>query len=41
MEDVDDFKGLWERAMSPTMQQKYVTVRCKLNNEIRKAYKRK
>jgi hypothetical protein len=41
MEDKDDFKGLWERATSPTIQQKYVTVRCNLNNEVRKAYKSK
>ena len=39
MTDVDDFKGMWERVIRPTMQQKYVTVRCNLNNEIRKAYK--
>jgi hypothetical protein len=37
----DDFKGLWERNISPTIQQKYVTVRCNLNNEVRKAYKSK
>ena len=41
MEDEDDFKGLWERVISPTIQQKYVTVRCNLNNEVRKAYKSK
>jgi len=41
MEDEDDFKGLWERVVSPTIQQKYVTVRCNLNNEVRKAYKSK
>jgi DNA polymerase sigma len=34
MEDEDDFKGLWERVISPTIQQKYVTVRCNLNNEV-------
>ncbi len=37
MEDEDDFKGLWERVISPTIQMKYVTVRCNLNNEVRKA----
>ncbi len=30
MEDEDDFKGLWERVISPTIQMKYVTVRCNL-----------
>ena len=39
MTDVDDFETMWERVIRPTMQQKYVTVRCNLNNEIRKAYK--
>ncbi len=33
MEDEDDYKGLWERVISPTIQMKYVTVRCNLNNE--------
>ena len=41
MEGEDNFKGLWERVISPTIQQKYVTVRCNLNNEVRKAYKSK
>jgi len=41
MKDKDDFKGLWERVISPTIQQKYVTVRCNLNNEVQKAYKSK
>jgi DNA polymerase sigma len=41
MEGKDNFKGLWERVISPTIQQKYVTVRCNLNNEVRKAYKSK
>ena len=39
MTDVDDYETMWERVIRPTMQQKYVTVRCNLNNEIRKAYK--
>jgi len=39
MTDVDDFKGIWDRVICPTMHMKYVTVRCNLNNEIRKAYK--
>ena len=41
MEEEDDFQGLWERVISPTIQQKYVTVRCNLTNEVRKAYKSK
>jgi len=41
MEDEDDVKGLWERVISPTIQQKYVTVRCNMKNEVRKAYKSK
>ena len=41
MEDKEDFKGLWERVISPTIQQKYVTIRCNLNNEVQKAYKSK
>ena len=39
MTDVDDYETMWERVIRPTMQQKYVTVRCNLNNKIRKAYK--
>ncbi len=31
-EDKDDYQGLWERVISPTIQQKYVTIRCNLNN---------
>jgi len=41
MEDKDDFKGLQERVISPTIQRKYVAVRCNLNNEVQKAYKSK
>ena len=37
--EVDDFKGMWERVIRPTIMQKYVTVRFNLNNKIRKAYK--
>jgi len=40
-EDEDNFRGLWERVISPTIQQKYVTVRCNLNNEVQKVYKSK
>ena len=39
IEQVDDFMGLWERAICPTIQMKYVTIRCNLNNEVQKAYK--
>lgn len=39
MEEVHDFQGMWERVIRPTIMQKYVTIRCNLNNEIRKAYK--
>jgi hypothetical protein len=41
MEGEDNFKCLWERVISPTILQKYVTVRCNLSNEVRKAYKNK
>ncbi len=34
-------QALEEEIASPTIQQKYVTVRCNLNNEVRKAYKSK
>jgi hypothetical protein len=39
MEEELDFKGQWERVICSTIQNKYVTVRCNLNNEVRKAYK--
>ena len=38
MEQVDDFRGLWERVICPTIQMKYVTIRCNLNNKVQKAY---
>jgi hypothetical protein len=41
MEQVDNFRGQWERVICPTIQMKYVTIRCNLNNEVRKAYKGK
>ena len=41
MEGERNFEGLWDRVISPTIQQKYVTIRCNLNNEVRKAYKSK
>ena len=39
MDNEDDYQDLWERVISPTIQQKYVTIRCNLNNDVRKAYK--
>jgi len=41
MERVEDFQGAWERVICPTIQNKYVVVRCNLNNDVRKAYKGK
>ncbi len=36
-----EYKDQWERVICPTIQAKYVTIRCNLNNEIQRAYKRK
>jgi hypothetical protein len=36
-----EYKDQWERVICPTIQAKYVTVRCNLNNEIQKTYKSK
>jgi len=41
MEEVEDFQGAWERVICPTIQNKYVVIRCNLNNDVRKAYKGK
>jgi hypothetical protein len=41
MEQVENFRGLWERVICPTIQMKYVTIRCNLNNEVQKVYKGK
>ena len=41
MDNEDNYQDLWERVISPTIQQKYVTIRCNLNNDVRKAYKSK
>ena len=41
MEEVEDIQGAWERVICPTIQNKYVIVRCNLNNDVRKAYKGK
>jgi hypothetical protein len=34
MEGEHNYQDLWDRVISPTIQQKYVTVRCNLNNEV-------
>jgi hypothetical protein len=34
MEQVDEYVGLWERVICPTIQMKYVTIRCNLNKEV-------
>jgi hypothetical protein len=34
-------KDRWERVTCPTIQAKYVTIRCNLNNEIQRTYKSK
>ena len=39
--DESDFQKAWDRVICPTIQNKYVVVRCNLNNEVRKAYKGK
>ena len=36
-----EYKDQWERVICPTIQVKYVTIRCNLNNEIRRTYKSK
>jgi hypothetical protein len=36
-----DYKDQWARVIYPTIHTKYVTIRCNLNNEIRKTYKSK
>jgi hypothetical protein len=35
------YKNQWERVICPTIQAKYVTIRCNLNNEIQRTYKSK
>jgi hypothetical protein len=32
-------KDQWERVICPTIQAKYVTIRCSLNNEIQRTHK--
>jgi hypothetical protein len=36
-----DYKDQWERVICPTIQAKYVTIRCNLNNEIQRTHKSK
>jgi hypothetical protein len=35
------YKDQWERVICPTIQAKYVNIRCNLNNEIQRTYKSK
>jgi hypothetical protein len=39
--EVVEYKDQWERVICPTIQAKYVTIRCNLNNEIQRTYKSK
>ncbi len=39
--NIDDYMDLWNRVICPTINTKYVTIRCNLSNELRKAYKSK
>jgi hypothetical protein len=41
MEQVEEYVEIWERVICPTIQMKYVTIRCNLNNAVQKAYKGK
>jgi hypothetical protein len=36
-----EYKDQWERVICPTVQAKYVTIRCNLNSEIRRTCKSK
>jgi hypothetical protein len=36
-----DYKDQWERVICPTIQVKYASIRCNLNNEIQRTYKSK
>ncbi len=36
-----EYKDQWERVICTTIQAKYVTIRCNLNNEIGRTYKSK
>jgi hypothetical protein len=41
MMDDEVFQGAWERVICPTIQNKYVVIRCNLANTVGKAYKGK
>jgi hypothetical protein len=34
-----EYKNQWERVICPTIQAKYVSIRCNLNNELQRTYK--
>ncbi len=34
-----DYRDLWERVICPTIQNKYVMIRCNLMNDIRATYR--
>jgi hypothetical protein len=36
-----DYKDQWMRVICPTIQTKYITIRCNLNNKVQKTYKSK
>jgi hypothetical protein len=36
-----DYRDQWERMICPTIQKKYVTIRCNLNNKVQKTVKSK
>ncbi len=36
-----EYKDQWERVICQTIQAKYITIRCNLNNEIQRTYKSK
>jgi hypothetical protein len=36
-----EYKDQWERVICPTIQAKYVSIRCNLNNEIQRTHKSK
>jgi hypothetical protein len=36
-----DYRDQWERVICPTIELKYVTIRCNLNNNVQNTYKSK
>jgi hypothetical protein len=36
-----DYRDQWERVLCPTIQLKYITIRCNLNNKVQNMYKSK